>query len=62
MVFDDTNPIITTEKDAVKILALLKQNPSFARDIWVIPVDAVLSTAGYDTLHQQLTAVGIDIS
>ena len=62
LVFDDTNPIITTEKDAVKILALLKQNPSFARDIWVVPVDAVLSTACYDTLHQQLTAVGIEIS
>jgi tetraacyldisaccharide 4'-kinase len=62
LVFDDANPIITTEKDAVKILALLKQNPSFARDIWVVPVDAVLSTACYDTLHQQLAAVGIEIS
>lgn len=62
LVFDDANPVITTEKDAVKILALLKQNPSFARDIWVVPVDAVLSTACYDTLHQQLAAVGIEIS
>ena len=62
LVFDDTNPIITTEKDAVKILTLLKQNPKYARDIWVVPVDAVLSDACYDTLHQQLAAVGIKIS
>ncbi|RGD92071.1 MULTISPECIES: tetraacyldisaccharide 4'-kinase [unclassified Acinetobacter] len=62
LVFDDANPIITTEKDAVKILALLKQNPSYSRDIWVVPVDAVLSAACYDTLHQQLASVGIKIS
>src|SRR5690606_41832378 len=43
--FDDSNPIITTEKDAVKIMALLKQYPDFKQDIWVVPVDAVLSPA-----------------
>lgn len=57
--FEDSNPIITTEKDAVKILPLLKQNPDFQREIWVVPVDAVLSSACYETLHQQLKQLGI---
>ena len=30
-------------KDAVKLLPLLKQNPDFKREIWVVPVEAVLS-------------------
>lgn len=62
LIFDDAHPIITTEKDAVKILALLKQHPQYTRDIWVVPVNAVLSTACYDTLHQELATVGIKIS
>lgn len=57
--FEDGNPIITTEKDAVKILPLLRQNPDFQREIWVVPVDAVLSPACYETLHQQLKQLGI---
>ncbi|TCB60597.1 tetraacyldisaccharide 4'-kinase [Acinetobacter terrae] len=60
--FEDGNPIITTEKDAVKILPLLKQNPDFKREIWVVPVEAVLSPACYEVLHQQLQQVGIQIS
>ncbi len=57
--FEDSNPIITTEKDAVKILPLLKKNPHFKREIWVVPVDAVLSQACYETLKSQLEQLGI---
>lgn len=60
--FEDNYPIITTEKDAVKIMALLKQNPEFNRDIWVVPVEAILSPACYATLQQQLGEYGISIS
>ncbi|ATO20232.1 tetraacyldisaccharide 4'-kinase [Acinetobacter sp. LoGeW2-3] len=60
--FEDQYPIITTEKDAVKIMALLKQNPEFKRDIWVVPVEAVLSPACYEVLQQQLNEHGISIS
>ena len=60
--FEDSNPIITTEKDAVKILPLLKQNPDFKREIWVVPVEAVLSPQCYEILHQQLQQFGIQIS
>lgn len=59
--FEDQNPIITTEKDAVKLLPLLKQNPSFKREIWVVPVEAVLSDACYQTLQQQLAALNLHI-
>ncbi|NNH35194.1 tetraacyldisaccharide 4'-kinase [Acinetobacter sp. NIPH 2377] len=60
--FEDGNPIITTEKDAVKLLPLLKQNPDFKREIWVVPVEAVLSPDCYKVLHQQLQQLGIQIS
>lgn len=59
LLFEDDQPIITTEKDAVKILPLLKQHPEFCREVWVVPVDAVLSQACYDTLEQQLEQLGI---
>jgi len=59
--FEDANPIITTEKDAVKLLAILKKNPNFKREIWVVPVDAVLSPACYETLHQQLKQLGLKL-
>ena len=59
--FDDSQPIITTEKDAVKLLALLKQYPDFQREIWVVPVEAVLSSACYATLHQQLKQLGLNL-
>lgn len=59
--FEDSNPIITTEKDAVKILPLLKRHPDFQREIWVVPVEAVLSPACYETLRQQLAQLGITL-
>lgn len=59
--FEDESPIITTEKDAVKLLPLLKQHPDFHREIWVVPVKAVLSAQCYDVLHQQLQKLGIQI-
>ena len=59
--FEDANPIITTEKDAVKLLALLKQNPNFKREIWVVPVDAVLSDACYSLFNRQLKQLGIQL-
>lgn len=59
--FEDANPIITTEKDAVKLLALLKNNPEFNREIWVVPVGAVLSEQCYQLLNQQLTQLGIGL-
>ncbi len=60
--FEDDHPIITTEKDAVKMMALLQQYPEYQREIWVVPVEAVLSAACYSTLHQQLQDHGIHIS
>ncbi|WP_130802698.1 tetraacyldisaccharide 4'-kinase [Acinetobacter ihumii] len=60
--FEDQNPIITTEKDAVKILALLKQYPDFSTEIWVVPVEAVLSEQCYQLLAQQLNQFGIHLS
>ena len=57
--FEDANPIITTEKDAVKLLPLLKKHPEFNREIWVVPVEAVLSDACYAVLEQQLAQLGI---
>lgn len=59
--FEDANPIITTEKDAVKLLALLKNHPEFNREIWVVPVGAVLSEECYLLLNQQLSQLGIDL-
>lgn len=54
-------PIITTEKDAVKLKALLQHYPDFKRPIWVVPVTAVLSDACYMLLNQQLQQLGIGI-
>ena len=60
--FDNHDAIVTTEKDAVKFKAILKQHPEFNTPIWVIPVEAVLSPDCYDVLHQQLQHVGIEFS
>ncbi|NHB57209.1 tetraacyldisaccharide 4'-kinase [Acinetobacter sp. 194] len=57
--FEDANPIITTEKDAVKLLPLLKQHPEFNRDIWVVPVEAILSDECYTLFNQQLKQLGL---
>ncbi len=59
--FDDMNPMITTEKDAVKLLPLLKKHPTYQREIWVVPVEAVLSGECYQLFNQQLKALGIQI-
>lgn len=60
--FGDLKPLITTEKDAVKIRQLLKSVPEFKRQIWVVPVDAILSSACYALLEQQLGQYDIQIS
>jgi tetraacyldisaccharide 4'-kinase len=62
LIFEDSNPIITTEKDAVKLLSLLKKQTDFNREIWVVPVDAKLSTACYELLDQQLEELGIKVN
>ncbi|MEB3766654.1 tetraacyldisaccharide 4'-kinase [Acinetobacter sp. MD2] len=60
--FNDTLPIITTEKDAVKIQALLAQKlHSFVNPIWVLPVEAELSEPCYQLLQQQLQQLNIPI-
>ena len=60
--FDDAGPIITTEKDAVKLLPLLKANPDYRREIWVVPVEAILSPACYTLLDEQLEQLGIELN
>ncbi|MCG2575149.1 tetraacyldisaccharide 4'-kinase [Acinetobacter sp. ME22] len=61
--FDDTAPMITTEKDAVKIKMLLQQQTiTIDRDIWVLPVEAVLSAACYSLLEDQLRQLNINIT
>ena len=62
LVFENHDAIITTEKDAVKFKTLLKQHPEFNTPIWVVPVEAVLSSDCYDLLKQQLQHVGIQFS
>ncbi|CAA0274748.1 tetraacyldisaccharide 4'-kinase [Acinetobacter baumannii] len=62
LLFNDDQPIITTEKDAVKLLPLLEKHPEFKRPIWVVPVKAVLSTECYQVLNQQLQKLDIQIS
>lgn len=60
--FQNQNAIITTEKDAVKLKEILIQHPEFNIPIWVVPVEAVLSSDCYDLLEQQLQQVGIYLS
>ncbi|MEG0487789.1 MAG: tetraacyldisaccharide 4'-kinase, partial [Acinetobacter sp.] len=33
----------------------------FNREIWIVPVEAVLSEQCYQLLHKQLTQLGIDL-
>lgn len=54
--FEDNLPIITTEKDAIKIKEL-----NLSQEIWVLPVEAQLSQSCYDCLARQLSAVNIFI-
>ena len=60
--FNNTDAIISTEKDAVKLKTLLKQHPEFNIPIWVVPVEAVLSDDCYVLLKQQLQALDIHFS
>lgn len=61
------HPIIITSKDAVKIRPLLQapnrhnqdRKQALAARLWVLPVTAALSNACYQTLEQQLRALGI---
>lgn len=62
LAFDNSNAIITTEKDAVKLKALLKRHPEFRLPVWVIPVEASLSPDCYVLLQQQLQQLGIQFS
>jgi len=70
------HPIVVTSKDAVKIKALWLQQQQHAASseaakidqdwhalaarLWVLPVSAELSAACYQTLEQQLKALGIN--
>lgn len=51
--FNDQRPIITTEKDAVKLYHLIKHLDE-KPEIWVVPVYAELSSACYELLKTQL--------
>ncbi|MCG9515630.1 tetraacyldisaccharide 4'-kinase [Acinetobacter pittii] len=62
LIFNDDLPLVTTEKDAVKLLALLEKHPEFKQSIWVVPVKAVLSPQCYQVLKQQLQELDIQLS
>lgn len=62
LIFNDELPLITTEKDAVKLLPLLEKHPDFKQSIWVVPVKAVLSTQCYQVLKMQLQELDIQLS
>lgn len=54
-------PIITTAKDAVKLYQLYKGQPEVLTQIWVVPVEAVLSKACYQQLRLQLQQLNIEL-
>lgn len=62
LIFNDELPLITTEKDAVKLLQLLEKHPEFKQPIWVVPVKAILSIECYQVLKQQLQKLDIQLS
>ncbi|MFV5583682.1 tetraacyldisaccharide 4'-kinase [Acinetobacter oleivorans] len=62
LIFNDELPLITTEKDAVKLLPLLEKYPEFKQPIWVVPVKAILSVECYQVLKQQLQQLDIQLS
>lgn len=53
--------IITTSKDAVKLLELYAGQMSILAKIWVVPVDAILSPACYQLLASQLAQCKITL-
>lgn len=50
----DSQLMITTTKDAVKLKELFNDQPDRLKHIWVVPVEAKLSDRCYDVLNQQL--------
>lgn len=54
-------PMITTSKDAVKLQQLYKAQPEQLQQIWVVPVEAVLSEQCYTQLKAQLHALNIHL-
>lgn len=54
-------PIITTSKDAVKLRTLAEQTShSIFENVWVLPVQSVLSQAVYDKMDELLVELGIN--
>ncbi|MCL1623669.1 tetraacyldisaccharide 4'-kinase [Moraxella sp. Tifton1] len=55
-------PIITTSKDAVKLreLASIHLNSTIFANIWVLPVQAVLSNSVYEEMDRVLEVLGLD--
>jgi tetraacyldisaccharide 4'-kinase len=51
--FDDDLPIITTAKDAQRLQGLIQSN------VWVLPVEAALTSECYSLLYQQLFELGV---
>lgn len=51
--------IITTSKDAVKILQVWQQQLDLLQRVWVLPVQAQLTCVTWQVLQQQLNALGI---
>ncbi len=51
--FNDDLPIITTAKDAQRLLGLIEQN------VWVLPVKASLTPECYSLLYTQLSELGV---
>lgn len=51
--FDDDLPIITTAKDAQRLLGLISFN------VWVLPVKASLTPECYTLLYKQLSDIGV---
>lgn len=51
--FDDNLPIITTAKDAQRLLGLISFN------VWILPVKASLTAECYSLLYQQLSDLGV---
>lgn len=52
-------PIITTSKDAVKLRELAKQDHQIFKNVWVLPVQAVLSNSVYEQMDKTLQALNI---
>jgi tetraacyldisaccharide 4'-kinase len=56
LLFDDTHPIIMTEKDAVKCQAFIRNNllQQSLSEIWYLPITAKVDPLLIDKIQQQL--------